>query len=212
LRINNKNLVRFRRNLVAVNGQKPTTTEKKYMRNKIMKRALAALVAAARLRWIQSHGRLRTRLQNKGLRLGLHRGDRIVRLANIAEGTHEGGITKFTDAAITERHLLGKIGSAADRVAVCGASDTPIGVITDEASAGGDPVSVSLLGSARGTVRMVASAAIAQGALLEPAASGRVQTLGAGAGTHHVVGRALDAAGAAGDVIEVDPFYFLRVI
>ena len=59
---------------------------------------------------------------------------------------------------------------------------------------------------------MVASAAIVQGALLEPAASGRVQTLGAGAGTHHVVGRALDAAGAAGDVIEVDPFYFLRVI
>jgi hypothetical protein len=59
---------------------------------------------------------------------------------------------------------------------------------------------------------MIASAAVAQGALLEPAASGRVQTLGAGAGTHHVVGRALDAATSAGDVIEVDPFYFLRVI
>ena len=146
------------------------------------------------------------------MRLGLNRGEEIVRLANIAEGTHEGGITKFTDAAITERHLLGKIGSAADRIAVCGAADIPVGMITDEASAAAEPVSVSLLGSARGTVRMVASAAIVQGALLEPAASGRVQTLGAGAGTHHVVGRALDAAGVAGDVIEVDPFYFLRVI
>jgi hypothetical protein len=185
-----------------------------------MKRALAALVAAARLRWIQANGRLQNRLQANGrfpntrLRLGLTRRDtpEIVRLANIAEGTHEGGITKYTDAAITERHLLCKVGSAADRVAICGASDTPIGVIPDEASAGGEPVSVTLLGSARGTVRMVASAAIVQGALLEPAASGRVATLGAGAGTHHVVGRALDAAGAAGDVIEVDPFYFLRVI
>jgi hypothetical protein len=135
-----------------------------------------------------------------------------VRLANIAEGTHEGNITKATDAAITERWLLGKIGSASDRVAVCGVSDTPIGVITDEAAAAAELVNVALLGSARSTVRMVASAAITQGALLEPAASGRVATLGGGAGTHHVVGRALDAASAAGDVIEVDPFYFLRVI
>jgi len=173
-----------------------------------MKRALATLVAAARVRWLQANGKF----HNARLRLGFTRDGDTVRLANIAEGTHEGGITKSTDAAILERWLLGKVGSASDRVAVCGASDTPIGVITDEASAAGDAVSVTLLGSSRGTVRMVASAAIAQGALLEPAASGRVQTLGAGAGTHHVVGRALDVATAAGDVIEVDPFYFLRVI
>ena len=49
-------------------------------------------------------------------------------------------------------------------------------------------VNLALFGSARSTLRMVASGAISQGALLEPAASGRVQTLGAGAGTHHVVG------------------------
>ncbi|HEX7860065.1 MAG TPA: capsid cement protein [Verrucomicrobiae bacterium] len=194
-------------------------------KTKMMKHALATLVAAARLRWLQ--GRLknnRTRFANgsKGsrlrlapatrARLRLARKPETVLLANIAEGTHEGGITKFADAAITERWLLAKVGSASDRIAVCGASDIPIGVISDEAAAVGDSVSVSLLGSSRGTVRMVASAAIVQGALLEPAASGRVATLGAGAGTHHVVGRALDAAGAAGDVIEVDPFYFLRVI
>src|SRR5688500_4284064 len=139
-------------------------------KTKIMKRALAALVAAARVRWLQAQGKLRVRLARK---------PETVLLANIAEGTHEGGITKFTDAAITERWLLGKIGSASDRVAVCGVSDIPIGVISDEASAAAEAVSVSLLGSARGTVRMVASAAIAQGALLEPAASGRVATLGA---------------------------------
>lgn len=176
------------------------------MKANIMKRGFAVLVAAARVRWLQAHGKWTPSWR------ALRR-SRSVRLANIAEGVHgTGNITKAADAAITERYLLGKIGSASDRVAVCGAADTPIGVITDEAAAAGDTVNVALLGSVAGTVRMVASAAIAQGALLEPAASGRVQTLGAGAGTHHVVGRALDAAAAAGDVIEVDPCYFLRVI
>jgi hypothetical protein len=209
-----KEFARAARNVVAVaRVLKPTTKMKeRKMKTKIMKRALATLVAAARVRWLQANGQFQSRLHNARVRIGLRRTGDTVRLANIAEGTHEGGITKFTDAAITERWLLGKVGSASDRVAICGASDTPIGVITDEATAAGDAVSVSLLGSSRGTVRMVASAAIVQGALVEPAASGRVATLGAGAGTHHVVGRALDAASAAGDVIEVDPFYFLRVI
>ena len=170
-----------------------------------MKRALKSLVTAARVRWLQTNVRLHN-IREK------HGNSKTVLLANIAEGTHDGNVTKAVDAVITERFLLAKIGSASDRVAVAGAADTPIGVITDEAAAIGDSVNVALLGARRETVRMVASAASAQGALLEPAASGRVQTLGAGAGTHHVVGRALDAASNAGDVIEVDPFYFLRVI
>ena len=175
------------------------------MRTKLMKRALRVLVAAARVRWMQAHGKLHNIREQTGI-------GRTVRLANIAEGTHNGNITKEADAAITERFLLGKIGTASDRIDGCGASDIPIGVITDEAEEEGDLVNVNLFGSSRGTVLMVASAAINQGALLEPAASGRVQTLGIGPGTHHVVGRALDAASAAGDVIEVDPHYFLRVI
>jgi|GEM_PF-1357186 len=167
--------------------------------------AFRALVAAARVRWSRAHGRYHN------ARLAVTQNGRV-RLANIADGSHDGNITKAVDAAITERFLLAKIGSAADRVAVAGAADIPIGVITDEAAAAADLVNVALFGSARSTLRMVASGAISQGALLEPAASGRVQTLGAGAGTHHVVGRALDAASNAGDVIEVDPHYFLRVI
>jgi len=170
-----------------------------------IKLALKALVAAARVRWLRAHGHYHN------ARLAMTQNGRV-RLANIAEGTHDGNITKEVDAAITERFLLGKIGSTAARVAVCGAADTPIGVITDEAAAAADIVNVALLGSARSTLRMVASGAISQGVLLEPAANGRVATLGIGAGTHHVVGRALDAAAAAGDVIEVDPFYVLRVI
>jgi len=180
------------------------------MKVKFMRRAMSALVAAARVRWLQTQSKTQIRLHN--LREGFGGKSKTVFLANIAEGTHCGNITKAVDAAITERFLLAKAGSASDRVAVCGAADTPIGVITDEAAATADLVSVALLGSAGSTVRMVASGAISQGALLEPAASGRIQTLGAGVGVHHVVGRALDAASNAGDVIEVDPFYFIREI
>jgi hypothetical protein len=172
-----------------------------------IKLALRALVAAARVRWLRAHG------QYHNARLAITQNQNgHVRLANIAEGAHDGNITKAVDVAVTERFLLAKVGSASDRVNIAGAADTPIGVITDEAANVGDIVNLALFGSARSTLRMVASGAIAQGALLEPAASGRVQTLGVGVGTHHVVGRALDAAANAGDVIEVDPHYFLRVI
>jgi hypothetical protein len=134
-------------------------------------------------------------------------------LANIAEGQHlaSQGITYETDVAITERNLLVKRGSAANRIAICGAADTPIGVCSDEAAAAADLVNVRTFHSDL-TLLVVASAAIAQDALMEPAANGRVATLGAGAGTHHVVGRALNAAAAAGDLIEMAPSYFLRVI
>lgn len=175
------------------------------MKPRLWKNAFDQMVETARLRWLRVQGRLHQARATRG-----H--TRTVRLANIGEGTHDGNITKAADAPITERFLLGKIGSAADRVALCGAGDTPIGVITDEAAAVGDLVNVSLLGSSRGTVRMVAASALAQGATLETTASGRVQTLVTSAGTHHLVGRALDAATAAGELIEVDPFYFHRVI
>ena len=138
---------------------------------------------------------------------------RGVTLANIAEGTHlsSQGVTYEADGAITERNLLVKRGGASNRIAICGAADTPIGVCSDESAAAADLVNVRPFNSDQ-TILVVASAAIAQDALLEPAANGRVATLGGGAGTHHVVGRALNAAGAAGDLIEMAPCYFLRVI
>src|SRR5437868_369510 len=63
-----------------------------------------------------------------------------VRLANIAEGQHlaSQGVTLEADGAITERNLLMKRGSAANRVTPCGAVDTPLGVCSDEAAAAGD--------------------------------------------------------------------------
>lgn len=59
----------------------------------------------------------------------------------------------------------------------------------------GDPIPVVVLGTAIGE----AGAAVALGALLEHDASGRYITRSAGA----IVGRALSAAGAAGDQIEI---------
>lgn len=135
-------------------------------------------------------------------------------VANIAEGVHDNGrVTYKADAVVATRWLLAKRGASADAVDICGAANVPIAQYTDEVKAIGDKVDVRLLGgSAKGTTLMVASAAIAQDAWIEPAANGKVATLGGGAGTHYVVGRAITAAAADGDLVEVDPHSFLRVI
>ncbi|MFH0878559.1 MAG: hypothetical protein V2A34_02490 [Lentisphaerota bacterium] len=131
----------------------------------------------------------------------------LVPLANIAEGTHEDGLSRLTDAAITTRYLLGKVGTDALHVAACGASDDPLGVIEDEAAAAEEPVNVQPLGAAKRTLKMVASEIIALDARVFTAASGKVQDLPTVNGTYYQVGRALSASGADGDVIEVDPCF-----
>jgi hypothetical protein len=118
-------------------------------------------------------------------------------LANIAEGTHSGSITKLTDAAITARHLLYKLGTDAAHVAVSGASDVPWGTIDDEAGEAEAPVAVQLLGKGS-SKRMVASAAINAGVAVYAAASGKVAATGS-----VVVGISLSAATTDGDIIEV---------
>lgn len=129
-------------------------------------------------------------------------GNRLV-ACNIAEGTHCGNVTKLTDAAIATRFLCVKIGSDADHIAVCSAvTDVPIGICTDEADAAEEPVNVALFGSAENTRKVVAGAAINAGALVATMASGKVQTAVA---TQYPIGRAITAAAADGDVIEIDP-------
>jgi hypothetical protein len=118
-------------------------------------------------------------------------------LANVAEGTHSEAITKLTDAAITARHLLYKLGSDAAHIAVSGAADVPWGTIDDEATAAEEVVAVQLLGKGP-SKRMVASGVIAAGVPVYAAAAGKV----ADAGTV-VVGVSLSAAGADNDIIEV---------
>jgi len=128
---------------------------------------------------------------------------RRLALANIAEGTHEGVVTRKTDAAVTTRNLLGKNGSDAAHVAAAGANDLPIGVITDEAADAEESVAVALLGVSKRTLLLVAVEAISAGAPVYTAANGKVQDLPAGAGTYYEVGLALSAATADGDLIEV---------
>lgn len=122
---------------------------------------------------------------------------------NIAEGTHDGNITKKTDAAIATRYLLVEIGSDADHVSVCNAiADKPLGVCTDEAGAAEELVNVALLGCSKRTLLCVSGAAIAQGAYLATTAAGKAQTA---VSTQFIFGRALQAAAGADEVIEFDP-------
>lgn len=75
------------------------------------------------------------------------------------------------------------------------ATDVPVG-ITGAAVTSGDPVRVHWLGSHIAE----AGAAVAKGALLTADSQGRVVTASTG---NKVVGRALEAAAAAGGLIEV---------
>jgi hypothetical protein len=141
------------------------------------------------------------------------RGRRLTALANIGDGFQPKKKTYYTDAAITTRNLLVRFGTDASHVALAGVNDIPLGFATDEAAAAEEGVSVSLLGIQESGVIGVASAAIAAGALLVPAANGKLRTLPGTSGSYYIVGRALNAAAADGDELELVPtFPVLRVV
>lgn len=127
---------------------------------------------------------------------------RLPRAANIADGTHC-SLSKRATAAIATRHLLVTFGATADLIAVAAADDVPLGPCIDEPETALDPVAVKLLGIDPETVKMVASEAITAGEDVFAAAGGKVQDLPVAAGTYYKVGRALTAAAADGDEIEV---------
>lgn len=135
------------------------------------------------------------------------RGRQLTALANVASGFQPNRLTYLADAAIGTRYLLVKIGSDASHVALCGAADVPLGVATDEPAAAEEGVSVNLLGVQQECQIGIASAAIAAGAWIVPAADGKLRTLPAGAGTYHIIGRALKAAAADGDDVEFIPCF-----
>jgi hypothetical protein len=114
--------------------------------------------------------------------------------------THEGSVRRTNDAAITTRHLLWKQGSTDGGVALCGATDVPLGTIDNTESSTGLGQSVLLLGKGS-TKKMVASETITAGECVYTAANGKVQDQPTGA-TVHLVGVAL-TAGGADEIIEV---------
>ena len=153
------------------------------------------------------------KFRNRGL-IGLGKSSEGAYLcfSNVASGIHAGHITKDAEVVISTRYLMGKLGTAVNQVDICTAADEPLGVITDEAAAAGDPVNVALFGSAESTQLMVASEAITAGAKVYTAAGGKVQNEPALAGTYYQVGKALEAGIADGDVIEVDAQEPIRVV
>jgi hypothetical protein len=133
-------------------------------------------------------------------------------MANIAEGTHEEAVSRLTDAAIATRHLLYKIGSDSNHIAVCGAGNVPMGTVADEAAGAEEYVALNLLGARKTSVLMVASEAITVGEQVYTAANGKVQDLPGTSGTYYCVGTALTPAGADGDLLEVDPCVAQRTV
>lgn len=94
-------------------------------------------------------------------------------------------------------HLRVKFSSG--KIALAGISDKDVGVAEAQAFASGEWIAVRLP-SAQGTVKMIAAGAIAQGATVCTAASGKVNVASA---LSLVIGVAMEAASANGDTIEV---------
>lgn len=130
----------------------------------------------------------------RGLRLAANTYDAAVE-------THEASIRRTNDAAVTARHLLWQQGSSDGGAAVCIATTCPLGTIDNTETATGVGMTVLLLGKGS-TKKMVANEAITAGEQVFTAAAGKVQDTPTGA-TVYLVGTALTAAGADGDIIEV---------
>lgn len=136
-----------------------------------------------------------------------------VEFANaVADGTHEGAITRKVDAAVATRYLMAKEGTDDDHVAACAAADIPIGVMTDEAKAAEDNIAIELLGISKRTLLMVASEAIDAGEYVYTAAGGKIQNEPAIAGTYYLVGKALSDAAADGDQVEVAHCHPIKLV
>lgn len=136
----------------------------------------------------------------------------VFALANaIDTGTHDGAITKVTDAAIGRYIVVKEGATVGTTVAISGAGDRPLGVTTNEAAAAADRVPVAPF-ALSGTKLLTASEAIAVGDTIYTAASGKVQNEPGAAGTYYRIGRALSAAAADGDLIEVESHAPIKVV
>ena len=140
---------------------------------------------------------------------------RKAEFANIAEGQAENGRKSYLpDVAIASRYSLVILGSSQNNVTPSAANtDIPLGVSTDSAdSANLDvPVSVAVLGAARGTQKVLLSATVAAGDMLQSNGDGGAIKLLTTTGTFYNIGRAL-MSGVSGDTIEFAPSFPLKVV
>ena len=96
----------------------------------------------------------------------------------------------------SSQYLIVQLDSSGDIEIGEGATDLLVGVLQNKPESGG-----SALYRFLGTTKVVASAAIAIGALVTSASDGEAVTTTTDKDV--VIGRALEAAGAAGDIIEI---------
>ncbi len=120
--------------------------------------------------------------------------------------------TYLADAAISTRHLLGKVGSDAQHIAlVSAAANMPVGVIQDEPAAEGS-ASVALLGAAPGTILMVSGGTFSDQVDVYSKGDGTIIAEPSTAGTYWKVGRAQKAATASDQEIPVEPCTPVKLI
>ena len=135
----------------------------------------------------------------------------LIALANaiLAAEFHEHGrVTRTLNNAVATRYLLAKAGTApATEADLSTANTRPVGYFTDTGAAG-DSIAVQLFGSAKSTAVGVASGAITAGDVICTDASGKIQTEPTSAGTYYIIGRALTATSADGDLLEYAPIAF----
>lgn len=124
---------------------------------------------------------------------------------NIA-GTHmDGAITRKAEEELPLRHLLVISGTdPASQVALCGATDEPIG-IADDACAPEGLVNVQHAGSSSKTRLAVASVAFAAGVRVYTDAGGKITDVPVSGS--FLVGRALTVSDADNDEVEIDPCF-----
>jgi hypothetical protein len=127
------------------------------------------------------------------------------------QGRSANGIKSFkADEAITRFFLVERgVGTPTDeyvQVSDSATDQAPLGIALDAIStaeaAAGDVIDVAVLGAYHGTLLGVANAAITVGALIQSAGNGKIKT----SATGYIIGRALQAAQADGDIIEFTPF------
>jgi len=109
----------------------------------------------------------------------------------------ETGIKTFTTNAAIVQHARVYL-SAAGVVTISGNTAVDIGT-TEKPTFAAEPVAVKLT-NAPGTRRMIADGVIAANALVYGGANGKVSTTST---SSHLIGQALEAATADGDIIEV---------
>lgn len=118
-------------------------------------------------------------------------------------------ITLTTGASVSSKRLV-KLSSGTAIHNTATSTDKPIG-ISDYAGASGDNIVVRLL-SEGGTIEVTAAGAISQDALVYAAAAGKVQALPTAGGQYKQIGIAMEAATTDGDITEVLPYEFGKLV